>query len=145
MIEFKGYRKGMVKSGLTGLQYRWYDHSQPFRDTIPFYNHYKPAKQVEAPDYYIVSQAWRKVIRRLKINGVKMNQLDRDTSIKAGVYYITEHKNLSKPYNGHFYHNKVKTELKSEKICLREGDYIIPVNQIRNRYIVEDLEPESHS
>ncbi len=144
MIEFKGYRKGMVKSELTGLKYNWYDHSKPFRDTIPFYNHYKPAKQLEAPDYYIVPQAWRKVIRRLKLNGVKMNRLDHDTSITGGVYYITEHNHLSQPYNGHFYHKKVKAELRREKLSFREGDYVIPVDQTRNKYIVEVLEPESH-
>lgn len=144
MIEFKGYRKGMVKSGLTGLQYKGYDHSKPFRDTIPFFNHYNPAKQVKAPDYYIVPQAWRKVIRRLKINGVKMNRLDQDTSITAGVYYITEHGHLSQPYNGHFYHNNVKAELSREQLTFRKGDYVIPMNQSRNKYIVEVLEPVSN-
>jgi len=143
-IAFKGYRKGQVKSALTGQQYRWYDHSRPFHDTIPFYNYYKPARQVEAPEYYIIPQAWRHVIKRLQVNGVQMHRLKADTMLTAGMYYITEHDHLSRSHNGHFYHDKIHVALRRDSMRFYAGDYAIPVNQVRNRYIVEALEPEAH-
>ena len=142
MLHFMGYRKGEVTSKLTGLSYQGYDHSQPFEDSIPFYSHYIPTQQVNAPDYYIIPQAWRHVIHRMKINGTRMYRLNRDTSLQVESYYITDHQNYNSSYNGRYYHSKVKVRKDKETLRYYQGDYVVPVNQINNKYIVQMLEPE---
>ena len=141
-LHFMGYRQGTVTSELTGLQYQGYDHSRPFEDTIPFYSHYKPRKQVEAPDFYIIPQAWRHVIHRMKINGTLMHRLNKDTLLKVHSYYITDHEHVNRSYQGRYYHNKVEVSKQPEELPFYKGDYVVPVNQIRNEYIVQMLEPE---
>lgn len=142
MMNFRGYRKGEVTSELTGLKYYGYDHSKPFEDSIPFYSHYTPTRQVEAPEYYIIPQAWRHVIHRMKTNGTRMHRLKKDTSLEVSVYYITEQEHVKNSYNGRYYHTRVKTKKQKEELSFYQGDYVVPVNQINNRYIVQMLEPE---
>ncbi|MBS3806612.1 MAG: hypothetical protein KGY60_03845 [Bacteroidales bacterium] len=141
-LHFMGYRQGTITSKLTGLQYKGYDHSKPFEDTIPFYSHYNPVSQVKAPDYYIIPQAWRHVIHRMKINGALMHRLNKDTLLKVQSYYITNHDHLKSSYQGRYYHNKVEVSKQQEELSFYKGDYVVPVNQIRNEYIVQMLEPE---
>ncbi|HKL37485.1 MAG TPA: hypothetical protein VJ876_01235, partial [Bacteroidales bacterium] len=142
MLHFMGYRKGEVTSKLTGLSYTGYDHSRPYEDSIPFYSHYVATQQVKAPDYYIIPQAWRHVIHRMKINGTLMQRLNQDTTLQVESYYITDHKNYNSSYNGRYYHPQVKVRKEKEKLHYYKGDYIVPVNQINNNYIVQMLEPE---
>lgn len=142
-ILFRGYEKGMVKSELSGLEYFGYDHDKPWEKEVPFYSHYTVKEQIEAPKYYIIPQAWHEAIYRLKLNNIDMFPLENDTSLTVEVYYITEHENLTHPYNGHFYHTKVETETRQETIRYYKGDYIVPVNQEGNKYIVETLEPKA--
>jgi len=141
-LHFMGYRRGTITSKLTGLTYQGYDHSQPFEDTIPFYTHYLPVSQVKAPEYYIIPQAWRHVVHRMKINGTLMHRLEKDTVLRVESYYITEHDHLKRSYQGRYYHNKVKVRTRQEELPFYQGDYVVPVNQIRNEYIVQMLEPE---
>jgi hypothetical protein len=142
MLHFMGYRKGEVTSRLTGLTYHGYDHSKPFEDSIPFYSHYVPTQQVHAPDYYIIPQAWRHVIHRMKINGTRMHRLNQDTTLQVESYYITDHENYNSSYNGRYYHSKVRVRNEKETLPYYQGDYIVPVNQINNNYIVQMLEPQ---
>ena len=141
-LHFMGYKKGMVTSKLTGLKYKDYDHSKPFEDTIPFFSHYKPARQVKAPDYYLIPQAWRHVIKRMKINGTRMRRLKTDTVLKVQAYYITDHDQMNRSYQGRYYHNHVEIQKQQEALPFYQGDYIVPVDQIRNEYIVQMLEPK---
>ncbi len=142
MIHFRGYDKGEVTSKLTGLTYHDYDHSKPYADSIPYYNHYQPTRQIEAPEYYIIPQAWRHVIHRMKINGTLMHRLNQDTTLEVEQYYITSHDQLKSSYNGRHYHKKVELEAREEKRTFYRGDYVVPVSQVNNQYIIEMLEPQ---
>jgi hypothetical protein len=96
---------------------------------------------VQKPSYYIIPQAWSEVIERLELNKVNMLPLKKDTTLEVEVYYITEHENYDRTYNGHRFHQKVKVRSEIQTLNYYEGDYIIPVNQECNKYIVESLEP----
>ena len=43
----------------------------------------------------------------------------------------------------HHVNSEVKLQVKAEKIQYRKGDYYIPMNQERNRFIIEVLEPQA--
>jgi hypothetical protein len=142
-LTFRGYERGMVTSQLTGLTYPGYDHNQPYTQEVPFYDVYHAKQRVVAPKFYVVPQAWEQVVERLKVNGVEMERLQNDTLIDTDLIYVTEHDHYPSSYNGRYYHHKVETELRREPIRLYAGDYLIAVNQVTNRYIVQMLEPKA--
>ncbi len=141
MIPFRGYEMRKYTGVVTGLPYSWYDRSRPYTKKIRYYDHFVPQKRVRAPQYYIVQQAWEEVIERLRINGIRMARLARDTTLPLQVYYITSLDKGTRPYNGHYQHRNVQYRVEERSVRLCRGDYIIPVDQPGNRYLVQSLEP----
>lgn len=141
LIEFKGYATAFKTSEATGLQRMYYDHNQPFTKQIKFFNTFRPHNFVTKPQAYIIPQGWHAAIDLLKINGVQMQQLKRDTLLRVEAYRIDEYKSLPRPYEKHHRNNSIKTSASVQTIRFLKGDYIIPMNQAANRYIVEVLEP----
>lgn len=139
-IEFRGYKSGYKPSEVSGKPRLYYDRQQPYTTQVTFHNYYKPVLQADVPKAYVIQQGWPKVIRRLKWNGVKMQALERDTTINLSVTYIDNYE-TAKPYEGHYLHSKVKAHTVARQIKLLKGDYLIPTNQKAERYIVETLEP----
>jgi len=140
-IEFKGYGRGEYPSLLTGEMVPDYDHSKPFTVTIPFYNDFNPFMTVKKPACYVLPQAWSEVVERMKINRVEMKRLTKDTSITVTAYYIEDLKWARRNDNGHFFHNDFTVRPEVQTIKYYSGDYLIPVNQSCNQFIVNQLEP----
>jgi len=142
MIEFKGYDFGMIPSLLTDEEFPYYDHNKPYTKTIPFFNDFLPDETVEKPAYYILPQAWSEVVERMKINAITMHQLAKDTALTVTVYYIENLNWARRASNGHFFHQDFDVRLEQQTINYYSGDYIIPVNQSSNLFIVNQLEPK---
>ena len=142
-IPFKGYETTSRESELTGQKMMFYNREKLFSKTIPYYNSFKPKVEVKKPEYYVIPQAYERVIQRLKLNEVKMRELKEDSAIELQVYYIEDYKSPKTPYEAHFLHSDISVSKKRERIQFYEGDYLIEVNQEANRYIVETLEPQS--
>ena len=51
---------------------------------------------VQKPKAYIIPQGWHNVIARLKLNGVIMQQLKNDTTIKVEYYMVDDYKSMNK-------------------------------------------------
>jgi hypothetical protein len=96
------------------------------------------------PDYYILPSAWREVVERLQLNGVKMEQLISDSTVEADIYYIEKYNTVNQPYNGHYRHYDVETRVVTEKVKLLAGDWIIPTRQQAIEYLVQTLEPKGY-
>ncbi|MGB3546075.1 MAG: hypothetical protein WBA17_03825 [Saprospiraceae bacterium] len=144
-LKFKGYTSEMRPSKVTGQDRLYYNHERPLDTTIRHYNYYRPTLSAARPRAYILPQAYREVAERLRLNGVLMQPLERDTTLRVTTYRISKFGSYDQPYEGHFYHNQV--ELSSEIIeCrYRRGDYLIPADaaQPALRYVIETLEPEA--
>jgi hypothetical protein len=56
-------------------------------------------------------------------------------------YHIDDYKSFPKPYEKHHKNYAVKATAGMQRIKFLKGDYVIPMNQETNRYIVEMLEP----
>lgn len=140
---FKGYEAEYRTSEVSGQPRLYYDRDKPYEKEISFYNQYVPEKEVAAPAYYAIPQGWWQVTDLLKLNKVEMQQLQADTSLQAEVYYINNFETVKSPYEGHYLHHSVATEKRNETVQLLKGDYLVPVRQTANRYIVETLEPEA--
>lgn len=142
-LEFYGYKADTLISELTGLPRLAYDTSKPYVKNIPFYNHYIPEKEITVPTAYIITNAWQKVIQRLKANKVIMNELTKDSTMLVHYYRIENYKTANAPYEGHYYHYNTSVSKHIDSITLRKGDWIIPTNQTAKRYLLETLEPEA--
>lgn len=144
-LVFKGYQWVETTAPISGRKTGFYDHNQPYTDTIKYFNYFKPALTVTAPDAYIVPFAWEQVIDRLKVNGVNMWQLEKDTTLLADTYYIDSYEPVKRATQGHYYNTNVKVHSVTQEVKYMKGDYVVPVNQRANNYIVCMLEPQSES
>ena len=141
-IDFKGYEPEYPNSEVSGQKRLFYNRDKPFTKAIPFYNLYEPAEVVEKPAAYLIPQGWYNVIDLLKLNGVQMRPLTRDTVMRVEVYKIADVKASSRPYEGHYWHTEVALKQEMIEVPFRKGDWYVPVDQSVNRYIVETLEPK---
>jgi hypothetical protein len=142
-IDFKGYDTSVKTSDVTGLPRLFYDHSKPFEKQVKYYNTFVPSINIQKPKAYIIPHGWHDVIARLKLNGVIMYQLKKDTTIHIEYYMVNDYKSMSKPYEKHHRNYDIQLSTKTDSIHFLKGDYIIYTNQPANRYIIETLEPLS--
>jgi hypothetical protein len=141
-VLFKGYHSAYKPSEVTAMDRLYYDRSRPYEKYVPYYNTFSPTVSVTKPLAYIIPQAWDRVIERIRLNNIKMEKLQNDTSITVSAYYIRDYKASSRPYEGHHLKTDIKIEKETQKISFLKGDYIIYCNQPSNRYIIETLEPQ---
>jgi hypothetical protein len=141
-INFKGFEAEFSTSDVTSQERLHYNREKPWERKIRHYDAFKTTLEVEAPDYYVIPQAWMEVIGLLSLNGVKLEIIKADTTMLVEAYHIADYKTVDSPYEGHYLHSKVEVEKVKEEIRFYRGDMLVPVNQVTNRFIVETLEPQ---
>lgn len=142
-ITFKGYTATTKTSAVSGLPRLYYDREQPFEKQIRFYNYFTPTEFVSKPTAYIIPQGWWKVVALLQANQIQMAPLRTDTTITVEVYRISNYKTANRPYEGHYPHSDVEVEKQVQQMRFRKGDWLIPMNQPGNRFLMEVLEPRA--
>jgi len=138
---FKGFEAGRKPSAISGLPRLYYDRNKPFEQWVNVYNVYAPKNFVEKPKAYIIPQGWWKVIERLKANQVQMRALQHDSSLEVEYYQVLGYSSTAKPYEGHHPNNLDSVRTLVRKMQFRKGDWLIPMDQPANRFIIETLEP----
>ena len=141
-IHFKGYETYFKPSEVTGAQRLCYDHTKPFEKQIKFNDFFLPGKLVMCPKEYVIPQGWHDVIDLLRLNGVIMRRLTKDSVIPVQVYYIDEYSSMPRPYEKHHKNSEVKTVASTQSIHFLRGDYLINTNQASKRFLIEMLEPQ---
>ncbi len=140
-ITFYGYEATYPPSKLTGEPLLYYNREKPYTKNIKYYNHFEAELTITAPEYYIVPQAWREAVKRLRLNKIDMFKLPNDTTLELDMYYIKDYETYKNPYNGHYPHYNVTTTTKTMMVDFYKGDYIIPVKGRKKQYIINALEP----
>ena len=143
MIPFHGYRSAQKPSEVSGLPRLYYDRNQPFSTEVKFYETYDAKLEITKPQAYIIPQGWHHVIENLKRNGVNMRILEKDSAMNVTVYHIQDFQTAQRPFEGHYLHSSTKVIKSNSSMKFRAGDVVIPMNQVRNKFIMEVLEPES--
>jgi len=143
-LNFKGFEAGKKPSAISGADRLYYDRNKPFSKRIKEWNNFEPAIAVQKPVAYIIPKAWEKVIDLLKLNNVKLRQLNTDTEIPVENYYISDFRTVQRPYEGHYLHSAVKVTAVAQTLKFYAGDYVVYTNQAENRYIIETLEPQAN-
>jgi hypothetical protein len=142
-IMFKGYEAKYKPSKVSGKDRLYYDKEAPYEKEIPFYNTYKSNLEVDKPIAYIVPGAYKRIVDRMKANGVEMFRLPKDEIREVEIYSILDYKTSEQPYEGHYLHSNLKVEKSVQNIQYHKGDYLIYTNQSANNYIVNTLEPQA--
>lgn len=145
LVEYRGYRYEESVTPITGRKTGFYNHDKPYTETIRYYNYFNPSVTVAVPKAYILPYAWEEAIGRLKANGVVMRQLQNDTTITVETYYIDSFEPAKRATQGHYYNSKVQLRTVKQDVEYLKGDFIIPMNQRANKYIVTMMEPQSES
>ena len=141
---FKGYAARYTPSILGDYQRLSYDRSQPWERDIAYYNRFDADVTVAAPKAYVVPQAWREVIERLRWNGVDMSRITAEQTVTARYYHINSVGTRATAYEGHMFHDTVELEARTGEFTLQAGDYVVSLAQDNARYAVETLEPQAH-
>lgn len=144
LIDFSGYAYQMRKSEVSELPVYFYNREAPYTEKIKFQNEYIPEVNVSSPEAYIIPQGWWKVIELLKLNGVKMYEIEHDTTLVVEAYTIKDYKSSAVPFEGHHANSQVQVEAKKMDYLFRQGDMYIPTQQDKKRFIVEVLEPQGN-
>jgi len=144
MIEFKGYEVAKEQiSQVTGLPRFGYDLSKPYTAQVKYFDIYKKTEFVDVPEFYILPQNYRLIIEKLDILKIAYSRLQRDSVVEATMDYIDDYGNAQKPYNGHYYHDKVLTHSEKQQVQFYAGDLVIPVRQEKIKYLLEMFEPKA--
>ncbi len=141
---FKGYAAQYTPSILGDYQRLSYDRSQPWERDIAYYNRFDADVTVAAPKAYVVPQAWREVIERLRWNGVEMSRITAEQTLTARYYHIASVGTRATAYEGHMFHDTVEVEARTGQFTVQAGDYVVSLEQDNARYAVETLEPQAH-
>ena len=140
-ISFHGYKAGYKPSEVSGQPRLYYDRNKPYKKQVKLRDTYRVKDSVTAPAAYIIPRGWHRVIERLRINGVQLQEMQQDSVVQVTAYRIEHYETTPRPYEGHYLHSNVKVSHSQQHVKLLKGDYIIPVNQPAARYIIETLEP----
>jgi hypothetical protein len=142
-VSFKGFKPIYKLSSVTGLERLFYDRAQPFTKKVPYYGTHNFRDSVRIPEYYVLSGACQDVIDRLRVNGVVMQKIMRDTVMTVETLSMGEFQTVQRPYEGHYQHHSGKTLPESEKVQILQGFWIIPARQERSVFVLSVLEPSA--
>lgn len=142
-VVFKGYEAGRKPSNVSGQPRLYYDRNKPYEKKIRYFNFFDNKTIVKKPVAYVIPQGWWKVIELLKLNKVQMRRLTKDSSVEVEVYRIEDYKTSPRPYEMHHLNSDVKLSSTKKIMKFRKGDYLIPMNQVANRFLMEVLEPQA--
>ncbi len=138
-ILFKGFEFTNPPSPVTGLPRLKYHEDRPYEKFIPYFQTYQAKDSVAIPSYFIVGSQCDEVIERLEANKVQFTRFDKDTVIQISQERLSEFKSYGKPYEGHFYHNEVKSNVELVDQHFKKGDVLIPTNQYQRNFLLSIL------
>jgi hypothetical protein len=130
-------------SEITGLSRLKYHQDRPFEQFIPHYKTYEAKDSSFVPTAFIVGGQCRDIIDRLDANGIQYSVFQKDTLIQLGQERVMSFKSLTRPYEGHFYHSEVTTEVEKAVVQFKAGDVVVRLNQPGRNYLLSTLTPQA--
>lgn len=141
-MEFKGYEYGYKKSEVTGEDRLYYDRTKPVTKNMFYKGSMLASKHRSKPKAYLLRRGFTAVEDRLRWNGVQLIELEKDSTIRVASYIVDYFKTVKTPYEKHYLHSKTSAKLDTIAWTFRKGDYLIPMETDKDRFILEMLEPE---
>jgi hypothetical protein len=142
-VLFKGFEHSYPLSEITGLSRLKYHQDRPYERSIPYYKTYAAKDSVFVPAAFIVGGQCREIIERLDANGIQYTVIKKDTLMQLGQERVMTFKSLTRPYEGHFYHSEVKTEVEKAVVQFKVGDIVVRLDQPGRNYLLSTLTPQA--
>lgn len=145
MVSYLGYKSSQKTSDVTGQPFLYYDKNKPFSTELKWYSQFDPGISIKKPQAYIIPQRWLNIVKNLKRNGVTLEKLEKESILQVTVYHIKKLKTSKKPFEKHNLHSNISVKKSKEQINIKKGDYLLPMNQESNKFVMEVLEPEGEN
>jgi hypothetical protein len=141
IVDFLGVEYEIVKSDISGGDWVQYGKkSVTFQ--IPLFNKSIVADSVKLPYAYLIPKEWQAQIMKLKLHGVDIKYLSKDTTLLVESYRFNNVSWQEESYEGHHLVS-FDQEVISEKRNYPAGTAVIFMNQRTNRLIANLLEPKA--
>ncbi|HPG32579.1 MAG: M14 family metallopeptidase [Lentimicrobiaceae bacterium] len=142
MVQFEGFEYKNVKSDLTGGDWFIYDNTRPVTMTLPFFNKTYVETETQLPEAYLIPAEWASLAGKLKLHGIKMNQLTESAELNINSYKFHDCSFSPEPNEGHQKVNAKYDEI-VETRKFPKGSFVILTNQRTAKVIAAALEPAS--
>ncbi|MEJ8845289.1 M14 family zinc carboxypeptidase [Variovorax rhizosphaerae] len=142
-FRFHGYEAVREPSRIGHYRRLRFDRQQPFVKELPYFEFCRPTRLVAPPAAYLVPQAWDEVAQRLRLNGVALLPVREPGTAALEAYRIARVDTSPLPFEGRHLHAQVELAPEAVEIQLNAGDWLVPLGQPCDRFIVETLEPEA--
>ena len=143
-LMFEGYTARREWSSVTAGRRLKYLRDKPWKRRIRHDNAYLATHEESIPAFWVIPQAWRRVVERLQANGVRMEPLTKDTVMALEVTSVESFTSSSRPYEGHHPLTVDSCITEETLVSLHRGDWVIPSSQPAKRYLTEVLSPFAH-
>ncbi len=141
LIDFKGKAYDYFYSDVAGSKIIKYSN----RDStfqIPFYGNILVIDSVIVPEGYLIPREWINVIDVIKTHGIKLNEVERQSTYEIERYEFEKVTFGEEPYEGRMIPD-FEYSVKQETVTIDSGYYFVPTNQRRLSIVVQLLEPKS--
>ena len=145
MVSYLGYKSSQKTSDVSGQSFLYYDQNKPFTTELKWYDQFDPGISIKKPQAYIIPQRWLNIVKNLKRNGVTLEKLEKESILQVTVYHIKKLETSKKPFEKHNLHFNISVKKSKEQINIKKGDYLLPMNQESNKFVMEVLEPEGEN
>lgn len=142
MVDFRGVEYHAKQSKVTGQPMFFYSDT-PAVFNLPMFNTALVDESVMLPEAYIIPVEWAEIIEILKLHGVEMTTLEKDSIFHIETYKFNNPQWARSSYEGRFQLNSFGMEVIEEDRLFYKGSVIISMNQRRARIIAMALEPKS--
>ncbi len=96
----------------------------------------------ERPQAYILLPSETEAVKRLKILGLEVRTLNKNTELEVEQYKITKYRKSLHKYEG-VNRQHIKTEIETLNKTIPKGSFVVDMNQRHANLAVETLEPEA--
>lgn len=140
-VIFKGYEYYYENSEISGSKKLVYT-DKPKDMKIKFYRDVQPTDSVQPAKAYLIPAEWKELVERLKLHGVKVEQLTEEKTFDVKKYKF---KNVK--LNGFSNEGRQRANFEienfSETVNVLRGTYLVSTNQPNVKIITHLLEPKS--
>jgi hypothetical protein len=143
MVTFKGIKYEVVKSEITGEEWFRYG-TEKVNMELPYFAMNSPSLTTRLPEAYIIPVEWNAIIEKLKIHGVNMYRLQKDTLLLISTYRMGNPKWNPQSYEGrHALYQFEATDITEQRL-FKAGSMVVNMNQQQARIIAHLLEPKGN-
>jgi hypothetical protein len=140
-FHYLGFKQNNVPSDVSGDTWIQFT-KEPFAADIPRYDSIRISKEIIPPRAYLIPRQWTEVIRRLKLHGVEVERLAKETDVEVELYKFSGAKWQQASYEGH-HSLSYSVEKFIQKRRYPVGTAVIKLNQRTARIAIHALEPEA--